>query len=61
MDLKTLTVEQLDEYRIAVINEQERRSRLATAADQVAEISRRFIEDGGDPAVMQEAINHIES
>lgn len=57
MDLTTLTDEEFDEYRQAVLAEGERRTRLATAPDQVAAIASRFVADGGDPAVMVQAVS----
>lgn len=49
-DITSLTDEDLDSLRLAVINEKERRERLASAASQVAAIAVRYVEDGGDPA-----------
>ncbi|HTW17094.1 MAG TPA: hypothetical protein VMF51_18330 [Nocardioides sp.] len=56
MDLTTLDDDELDEHRRAVQTEQERRRRLADVPVQVADAARRFIEDGGDPAILQAAI-----
>lgn len=57
MDLTTLTDEDLDALRIDVANEQERRQRLASAPEQVAQIAARFTEDGGDTADLVAAID----
>ena len=53
MDLTTLTDDDLDALRIDVLNEQERRARLALIPAQIAELTARYIEDGGDPADLQ--------
>ena len=49
MDLTTLTDEQLDARRIAVLTEQERRQRLAHLPDQLASMARDAAEAGCDP------------
>lgn len=56
MDLTLLADAELDELRSGVLNEIERRNRLAMIPDQIAELKRRFTEDGGDPAVLQEVV-----
>lgn len=55
-DITSLTDEDLDSLRLAVINEKERRERLANAASQVATIAQRYAEDGGDPADLVAAV-----
>ncbi|QOC24394.1 hypothetical protein IC744_14005 [Microbacterium hominis] len=55
-DLTALTDAQLDAHLNAVINEQERRRRLANAPAQVAQIAAAFIADGGDRAALTAAI-----
>lgn len=48
MDLTTLTDEQLDARRIAVLTEQERRAKLAQLPDQLAAMARTAAEAGCD-------------
>lgn len=49
-DLTTMTDADLAALRQQVITEQERRDRLATIPQQVADLTARFIADGGNPA-----------
>lgn len=49
MDLTTLTDEQLDARRVAVLTEQERRQRLAQLPDQLATMARDAAEAGCNP------------
>lgn len=49
-DLTTLTQAELDALQAAVVAEQDRRWRLATAPAQVAAIREQFVADGGDPS-----------
>lgn len=48
MDLTTLTDDQLDAHRIAVLTEQERRAKLAQLPDQLADLARDAAEAGCD-------------
>lgn len=48
MDLTTLTDEQLDAHRRAVLLEQERRAKLAQLPDQLAAMARDAAEAGCD-------------
>ena len=48
MDLTTLTDEQLDTRRIAVLTEQERRAKLAQLPDQLATMARDAAAAGCD-------------
>ena len=48
MDLSTLTDDQLDARRIAVLTEQERRAKLAELPDQLAGMARDAAEAGCD-------------
>lgn len=48
MDLTTLTDEQLDDHRRAVLIEQERRTKLAQLPDQLADMARDAAEAGCD-------------
>lgn len=49
MDFTTLTDQQLDEYRVAVLAEQERRDNLAQIPDQISELREKYVAGGGDP------------
>lgn len=49
MDLKTLTDEELDQLRVDVATEQERRQALATIPDQIVELREKFLAGGGKP------------
>jgi hypothetical protein len=50
MDLTSLDDVELDQLRLDVLSEQERRARLAAAPALVADIAARYIGDGGNPA-----------
>jgi len=50
MDLTTLTDADLDQLRTDVLNEQERRSNLATIPATITALAEKYIEGGGDPA-----------
>lgn len=56
MDLTTLTDEQLDQLRIDVAIEQERRAALATIPGQITDLATRYRAGGGDPADLTAAI-----
>ncbi|WP_251439151.1 hypothetical protein [Microbacterium sp. USTB-Y] len=56
MDLATLTDDDLSALRFAVAVEQERRQALATIPAQVAQLAARFVDGGGDRAVMLDAV-----
>ena len=60
MDLTALTDEELAEHLDTVLNEQERRRRLADAPRQLADITSRFVADGGDRTVAIEAVTDAE-
>ena len=53
MDLTTLTDEQLDARRVAVLTEQERRAKLAQLPDQLADMARDAIAAGVDPDLLR--------
>ena len=57
MDIKTLTDDELEQHRVDVLTEQERRARLATAPQQVTQIATAFIADGGDLATLTNALS----
>lgn len=50
MDITTLTDEELDAARIAILEEQERRQALATIPAQIEELTAKYVAGGGDPA-----------
>lgn len=56
MDLATLSDEELEQHYLAVLTEQERRQALATIPGQVAALSARFVDGGGDPAEIIAAV-----
>lgn len=58
IDLTTLTDEQLDAERIAILTEQERRANLAAIPTQIADLSRAYQQGGGDPDVLVNAVTH---
>lgn len=51
-DVTTLTTDELSDLLNAVINEQERRQRLAATPQRLYDEAQRFIDDGGDPAAI---------
>lgn len=53
MDIKAYTDEGLQELRVEILNEQERRQRLADIPFQIADLKTRFLADGGDPAELE--------
>ena len=60
MDLTTLTAEELDAHRLAVLNEQERRANLAAIPAQVATLAAQFVAAGGAQAELTAAIMPVE-
>ena len=52
MDLTSLSDDDLAAHRIAVVSEQERRQRLASIPDQIADLTARYLNDGGDPNLL---------
>ena len=60
MDYKTLTDEQLDEARQAVLIEQERRANLAQIPATIQELADKYAEGGGDRRALEEAIKAAE-
>ena len=57
MDLKTLTDDELEQHRVDVLTEQERRQRLVTAPGQISQIATAFIADGGNIATLTDALS----
>lgn len=60
MDYTKLTDDELGQARLDVAIEQERRQRLAQAPAQIAAIAARYIEDGGDRADLDVALEPTE-
>ena len=60
MDYKTLTDEQLDEARTAILAEQERRANLAQIPATISELATKYAEDGGDREELIKAVGDSE-
>ena len=60
MDYKTLTDEQLDEARQAVLVEQERRANLAQIPSTIQELAVKYKEGGGDQGELLKAVGEHE-
>ena len=60
MDYKSLTDEQLDEARQAILVEQERRANLAQIPAMVQELADRYAEGGGDREELIKAVGDSE-
>ena len=60
MDYKSLTDEQLDEARTAILIEQERRANLAQIPATIQELAAKYKEGGGDPQKLEDALNEAE-
>ena len=56
MDLTDLTPEALDQLRIDVLNEQERRANLGSIPTQVATLAEQYVTAGGNQADLAAAI-----
>ena len=56
MDYKTLTDEQLDEARQAVLVEQERRANLAQIPVTIQELAAKYTDGGGDREELIKAV-----
>lgn len=56
MDLRTLTDEELDEHRRAVLTEQERRANLAQIPEQIEQLAKVYREGGGDEKALADAL-----
>lgn len=57
MDYKTLTDEQLDEARQAILIEQERRANLAQIPESIADLAAKFTEGGGSREELLKALD----
>ena len=60
MDYKSLTDEQLDEARQAVLIEQERRANLAQIPETIQELADKYAEGGGDRDELIKAVSEHE-
>lgn len=56
MDLRALTDEELDDLRIDVLTEQERRANLAAIPGQIEALAKVYRDGGGDEAALQDAL-----
>ena len=52
MDLRALTDDELDDLRIDVAVEQERRANLAAIPEQIKELAEKFRDGGGDEGTL---------
>ena len=57
MDLTTLTDDELDQHRLDVLNEQERRANLAAIPAQVTALAQTYTAAGGDPGDLTAALS----
>ena len=60
MDYKSLTDEQLDEARTAILVEQERRANLAQIPATISELAAKYKEGGGDRDELIKAVGDSE-
>ena len=60
MDYKTLTDEQLDEARTAILVEQERRANLVQIPATIQELADKYAEGGGDRDELIKAVGDSE-
>ena len=60
MDYKTLTDEQLEEARTAILVEQERRANLAQIPATIQELATKYTEGGGDRQTLENALKEAE-
>lgn len=58
MDFKTLTDEQLDEARQAILIEQERRANLAQIPATIQDLATKYTEGGGDREDLLKAVDN---
>lgn len=57
MDLTTLTDADLDQMRRDVLNEQERRAKIAQLPDELAAMTRDAVAAGVDPDVLRDRVD----
>ena len=60
MDYKSLTDEQLDEARTAILTEQERRANLAQIPATIQELAAKYTDGGGDREELLKAVGDSE-
>lgn len=60
MDYKSLTDEQLEEARTAILTEQERRANLAQIPATIQELATKYKEGGGDREELLKAVGDNE-
>ena len=60
MDYKSLTDEQLDEARQAILIEQERRANLAQIPATIQELATKYAEGGGNRQTLEDALKEAE-
>lgn len=56
IDMTNLTDEQLDELRVAVLAEQERRQRMSAIPDQIRDLADQYEAGGGSRQALLDAI-----
>lgn len=56
IDLSTLTDEQLDEQRVAILTEQERRQRMSAIPSQIKDLADQYEAGGGSRQELLDAI-----
>lgn len=56
MDLTIFADEELDQHRIDVLKEQERRANLAQIPEQIEQLAKTYRDGGGDERVLQGAL-----
>lgn len=57
IDLRAITDDELAAHRVDVLGECERRRQLTAISSQVRDLSRTYVEGGGDPAILEQAIS----
>lgn len=57
MDYSAYTDDEIDAICTEVIAERERRHNLSRIPEQVADLRRAYVDGGGDPAVLEQAVN----
>ena len=57
-DAETWTDEDLDQLRVAVVTEQERRTRVTAVPTQLADLTRTAIASGCDPQALVDAVTN---
>lgn len=53
MDYTTISDADLDLHLNSILNEKERRANVARIPGEIANLKQKFIEGGGDPAVLE--------